>query len=198
MRGDGRVTAQSAAAHGAIGIAAIVPAHIELPSQYADRHRRGAIELQPEKRLMLAVLEDAIETFRRYRGARDAKGRALAADAADWLASDDEAWLYSYRRCCEAVGIDADYLRRGLRAWQDRTPPDATAWGRDPGRTARVIRAVEALIAAGWVARRIGPAIGYAMNAADHWRRGQCAVSEEDVRRLEALVAQSGTQTATA
>jgi hypothetical protein len=187
MRGDGRVTGRGGAAHSAIGIAAFLPAHIETPSQYADRHR--ATQLQPEKRLMLAVLEDAIDTFRRYRGARDPRARQLARDAADWLSSDAEDWTFDYRRVCEALGLDPDYVRRGLTAWEARLPLEAAPRGYDPALVARAQAAVRALSAAGWAIRRIGPALGRSKMAGEYWRSGRHGVREHEVRALEALVA---------
>lgn len=189
VRGEGRPRQASAAAHTSIGIAALLPEHIELPSQYADRHGANAIQLQPERRLMLAVLEEAIDTFRRYRAARDPKARRLARDAADWLSSDAEGWIFDYRRVCEALGLDPDYVRRGLKAWEARLPLEAAPRGYDPGLVARAQAAVQALSAAGWAIRRIGPALGRSKMAGEYWRSGRHGVTEHEVLALEALVA---------
>jgi len=45
-----------------------------LPEQYLETFRRR-FYLEPEKKLMLAVLEDAIACFQKYIFARDGKGK---------------------------------------------------------------------------------------------------------------------------
>jgi hypothetical protein len=56
-----------------------------LPSQFFDRFKIDA-SLQPEKRLMLAVLEDAVGTFQKYAGATSRRSRRLHAEAEEWFA----------------------------------------------------------------------------------------------------------------
>jgi hypothetical protein len=86
-----------------------------LPVQF---HPRAA--LSPEKRLMLAVLDDAVETYRRYGGDRGGSHRRLA-EATQWLFSDDTSWPFSSVNVCHALGIDIAGLRGRLR------PPPTTA-----------------------------------------------------------------------
>jgi hypothetical protein len=78
----------------------------------------------PEKRLLLAVLEEAVGTYQRYVVATDRRSVAILADVEAWFASDDAAWLYAFVAICDALGIDATYVRSGLAAWADthRTP----------------------------------------------------------------------------
>ncbi|MCW5890439.1 MAG: hypothetical protein KIT14_07785 [bacterium] len=88
---------------------------------------------QPEKRLMLAVLEEAVATFQRT--ARDPGRRAqrLHGEAVDWFASRDVSWPYAYRNVCDALGIEADWLRDGLWRWralQPVRPTEATGRAR--------------------------------------------------------------------
>ena len=74
---------------------------------------------EPERRLRLAVLEDAIRYFQRYIHATDRRGRTLYEDAVDWFASPDRSDSFSFENVCDALGFDADYIRGGLRRWQD-------------------------------------------------------------------------------
>lgn len=182
MRGDGRVTERSAAAHTSIGIASLLPQHVELPSQYADRHGASATQLQPEKALMLAVLEEAIETWKRYRASNNTKARALAQDAADWISSDDESWLYAYRRVCEALGLEPDNLRRGLKAWQDRHVAE------EASPLIRRARIVLARLGTLYVrADRLGRALGIDTWRIQRWRRGHFEdVTLAEVEAMEA------------
>lgn len=90
-----------------------------LPSQYFSQPAVDA-SLQPEKRLMLAVLEDAVGTYQKYVNARDRTAQRLFVDVEDWFASDDQEWPYSFVNISNALGLEAAYLRRGLAVWRDR------------------------------------------------------------------------------
>jgi hypothetical protein len=61
----------------------------------------------PEKRLALAVLSDAIRQVRH--------GGHGAADDEAWFASDAADRPFAFLAICQALGLDADYLRRGVR-----------------------------------------------------------------------------------
>ncbi len=90
-----------------------------LPSQYFDRIARRA-DHGGEFRLMLAILEDAVDVYRKLAGATDSRRRALFDEAEAWIESADGSWLFSYENICATLGIDADYLRAGLRSWKRR------------------------------------------------------------------------------
>lgn len=94
-----------------------------LPSQYFDRLRRRA-SIDGERRLMVAILEDAVDVYRKQAGAADRKRRQLFEDADAWIESADKSWIFSYENICDVLGIDAGYLRRGLRAWKQRAGGD--------------------------------------------------------------------------
>lgn len=78
---------------------------------------------QPEKMLMLAVLEDAIFCFRKLSAARDLRQKTIFRDARNWLWSDRMDWPFSYRNVRDVLGIDANYLRQGLVRWQETLRP---------------------------------------------------------------------------
>ncbi|MGH7860488.1 MAG: hypothetical protein ACREQY_24420 [Candidatus Binatia bacterium] len=90
-----------------------------LPSQFSDRVNLGPSSY-PEKRLMLAVLEDAVATFQRYVDARDRRGQRLHREAEEWFQSDDQEWPFAFANICNALEIEAEYLRRGLTAWKQK------------------------------------------------------------------------------
>lgn len=90
-----------------------------LPSQYFAQAAVDA-SLQPEKRLMLAVLEDAVGSFQKYVNARERTAQKLFAEVEDWFASDDQEWPFSFVNISHALGLEAPYLRRGLARWKDR------------------------------------------------------------------------------
>lgn len=76
--------------------------------------------LQPEKRLMLAVLEEGVGTFQKYALSHDRAGQRLFAEAEEWFDSDDIEWPFAFVNVCHTLGIEVDYLRGGLRRWKDQ------------------------------------------------------------------------------
>jgi len=90
-----------------------------LPSQFFDRVRRRT-EHDGERRLMIAVLEDAVDVYRKQVGARDPRGEQLFQEAEVWIEDPDRTWLFSFQNICDVLDIDPDYLRRGLHAWKQR------------------------------------------------------------------------------
>jgi hypothetical protein len=85
-----------------------------LPSQYFDRVARRT-EYDGERRLMVAVLEDAVDVYRKLAGAHDGRRQQLFRDAEEWIESNDRNWIFSFQNICDVLGIEAEYLRRGLR-----------------------------------------------------------------------------------
>jgi len=90
---------------------------VMLPSQYFSAGR-GGLRQEPEYRLILAILEDAIHCFMKYRFATDGAGRELYEDARLWIESEDRTWPFAYENICAIVGIDSDYVRDGLLHWE--------------------------------------------------------------------------------
>jgi len=93
-----------------------------LPCQLDDR-LFGATRLQPEKRLQLAVLEDAVLTFHRCAKAETTRARNLLNEVKAWASSDDTSWPFAFQAICQSLNLDADYVRGGLLEWQRRHPP---------------------------------------------------------------------------
>lgn len=85
--------------------------------QYFDTFRRHT-HLEPEKRLMLAILEDAINCYQDNYGSRTGKKRRYFDDVKEWIGSADGDWVFSFEHVCAAVGLNAAYIRRGLLQWK--------------------------------------------------------------------------------
>ena len=90
-----------------------------LPSQFFDRVRRRS-ELDGERRLMIAVLEDALDVFRKQVGAHDVRGKQLFHEAVDWLEDAEANDLFSFENICDVLDLNAEYIRRGLKSLQAR------------------------------------------------------------------------------
>jgi hypothetical protein len=96
-----------------------------LPCQYDDFIAAEA-SLQPEKRLMLAVLENAVATYQRFALATSRRGRRLFGEAEQWFLDREDAWLFSFQGICAGLGLEADFIRSGLGRWRDRAAATAT------------------------------------------------------------------------
>jgi hypothetical protein len=91
-----------------------------LPSQFFAHFRGRGSAIRGEKRLMLAVLEDAVDCYQKFAFARETRGRELFSEAEEWLFSSDNSWVFAYENICETLELNADYIRRGLQEWRQR------------------------------------------------------------------------------
>jgi hypothetical protein len=105
-------------------IAALFQPDTLLNDQFLDTYRRH-LPLEPEQRLVIAVLEDGIHAFQDNFGASHSKKRRIFDDAETWIFSDDNDWIFSFVSVCSLLNLEPAYLRRGLRQWQTRQRPGA-------------------------------------------------------------------------
>lgn len=84
--------------------------------QYFDTFRRSE-HLESEQALLLAILEDAIHCLRKYRAAKDRLGRERFQEAEAWLMRQGNDWIFSFDNVCELLGLDPEYIRRGVQEW---------------------------------------------------------------------------------
>jgi hypothetical protein len=89
-----------------------------LSAQFFETFRRKT-PLEPEKRLMLAVLEDAVACFQKYVHARDNRGKTMFREAEEWIMEKNNDWLFSFEMICETLGLNPDYVRQGLMRWKE-------------------------------------------------------------------------------
>lgn len=71
-------------------------------------------KLEGEKRLMIAILKDAIECLDKYRGARSSSGRSMYQNALEWVQETSTDWLFSFTNICDFLGFDPNYVRQVL------------------------------------------------------------------------------------
>jgi hypothetical protein len=89
-----------------------------LPEQFfSTLRRRGPRE--PEIRLVIAILEDAIDCFQKHLWAREHKARQLFEDSEAWILSEEREWPFSFENICELLDLNPEYLRNGLLAWKE-------------------------------------------------------------------------------
>ncbi|MCC6764551.1 MAG: hypothetical protein IT293_07795 [Deltaproteobacteria bacterium] len=72
---------------------------------------------QPERRLLFAILADAIVRVRRLATAPRHAAIELR-EAERWIRSDDREWPCSFVNVCEALDIEPAPLRRAVLAWR--------------------------------------------------------------------------------
>jgi hypothetical protein len=84
------------------------------PVQFGEM-RRKKLPSEGERKLLFAVLEDAIRCYLKH---RDNGEHAFAnedfVEAAGWLSSDEDDGPFAFVSVCEALGINADRLRWGI------------------------------------------------------------------------------------
>jgi len=88
------------------------------PAAWHTYHRLDASQTnlfqEPEKMLMFAILVDAISRFQTFSSANGMHRTRQFYEVKNWLLNNRQDWPFSYRNVCEALGLDPDYLRRGL------------------------------------------------------------------------------------
>jgi len=86
-----------------------------MPEQYYPTfsHWRG------DHYLRLAVLNHAInEIGKELPGNK--RSERFAREAMEWIERDEKEWPLSFMNICAVLGIEIEYLRRGIRAWRQR------------------------------------------------------------------------------
>jgi hypothetical protein len=69
---------------------------------------------QPEEELMLAVLKDALMTYKK----RMHLGNALFREAETWFFSREKDRLFSFETVCAVLGLSPGRIRNQLLAWR--------------------------------------------------------------------------------
>ena len=92
-----------------------------LPEQFFRRSGGSS----PERRLMLAVLEEALLDLRRSANRGTLRMRRLADEVEGWSAANDDGWPCSFLRVCQALGLDAAAVRTRLARWRAEVPAQA-------------------------------------------------------------------------
>jgi hypothetical protein len=85
-----------------------------LPSQFWTALADPRTE--PERRLMVAVLEEAMSVV--LNGERG--DRTVVREAERWFASDDRGAPFTFATICDVLGLDMGRVRQALEVWQRR------------------------------------------------------------------------------
>lgn len=93
-----------------------------LVSRYVSA-RSSQASFAPEKRLMLAILEDAIFCFQEHHAARLGKNKQEFDKVRRWIFEPAEDWVFSFENICSSLDLSPEYVRSGLRRWLKRDSP---------------------------------------------------------------------------
>ena len=108
-----------------------------VPAQFFATVRRQAPTKQGEYRLLVAVLEDAINCFQENAHAVDKLKQRLFDEAQGWITGEDGSTVgqaedqvpgFSFEYVCDVLGLDAAHLRWGLQRWWARNSAAAPRW----------------------------------------------------------------------
>ncbi len=78
----------------------------------------GTVPLERERRLVLAILEEAVRSYQHYAFATNRRGRRLFGETCEWFDSHDNTWIFSFENICYALDLDPDHIREGLARWR--------------------------------------------------------------------------------
>jgi hypothetical protein len=84
-------------------------------SQYWNTVRRRESS-EPERELMLAVLKDAIMTYKKNL----CRDTPLARDTERWFSERDDDGLFSFEMVCAILGLSAERIRAELVSWKSK------------------------------------------------------------------------------
>jgi hypothetical protein len=70
---------------------------------------------QGEKRLMLAILIDAVGSIEHYQSGHGAHSWGDCRAALEWVLAHDRRWLFSFENICATLEIDSAKLRAALQ-----------------------------------------------------------------------------------
>ena len=87
-----------------------------LPEQLRALH---SSPLQSEKRLLLALVEDAIHCFQTYLFAKKPSDQRLFQEAEEWITASDVHWLFSFENICDILGLSPSRVRAALIEWKE-------------------------------------------------------------------------------
>lgn len=88
------------------------------PEQFYSGARADDLRIRPVKRLMLAVLEDAMRCYQTCGDARSRSRRRLFIEAEAWMFDRKAEGPFAFDTICQTLGIEPDCLRKGLRVWR--------------------------------------------------------------------------------
>jgi hypothetical protein len=85
---------------------------------FDDRAAKTLIEA--ERKLMVAILEDAIQCFQDNFSETHSPRKRLFNDAHRWIFAVKNDWVFSFENICGVWGFEPGYVRKGLAQWREK------------------------------------------------------------------------------
>jgi hypothetical protein len=101
--------------NGYIALTDILEPEFLLPVQYDDMVRRH-VSREGERRLLLAVLKDALRCYLKNMNGPTAHAYRIFEETAHWFYAKHQVGIFAYEHLCDALGIDPEPLREWLRS----------------------------------------------------------------------------------
>lgn len=95
------------------GVHELIAGEIVLPSQYWDEIVDPRSE--PEKRLMVAVLEEAVATLLNHARSSSELDQEVAAEARRWIASNDRSGPFTFATICDVLELETSRVRHAIQ-----------------------------------------------------------------------------------
>lgn len=93
------------------------------PYEYWQTYRAKRSR-QPELELMNAVLEDALLCYFKNLECRTRRQKKIFRETQEWFFNNDEDGLFTFKSLCSHLGIDSNYIRRGLMLYKRAHQPE--------------------------------------------------------------------------
>lgn len=84
------------------------------PDQFACPARESLAAWTGERRLLLAVLKEAVHTYHRYCQAHTRREQRLFGEVQEWIWARDTDHLYAFESICSYLDLDPNFIRTGL------------------------------------------------------------------------------------
>ena len=78
----------------------------------------GANTSNRKRSLLSAILEEAVQDYRKYSRGRDLKSKSRFHEVDEWFKRRDKKWIFSFESVCQLLDLDPEYIRRRLREAQ--------------------------------------------------------------------------------
>jgi hypothetical protein len=120
------------------GVQSLIASEIVLPTQYWEDGVDPRCE--PEKRLMVAVLEEAVTTLLNHaRGSADFDREAVV-EARLWIASNDRSGPFTFATICDVLELETGAVRQAIQARLAQNQPFARRRRMQAGRGRHRVR----------------------------------------------------------
>jgi hypothetical protein len=93
------------------------------PYEFWQTYRSKRFQ-QPELELMTAVLDDAVLCYFKNIQCRTRREKRIFNETQEWFFSNDEDGLFTFKSICSHLGVDPDYVKRGLVLFKRSQQPE--------------------------------------------------------------------------